>query len=462
MFGKNNSAPQGLKIIIVGCGKVGITLVEQLSNEGNDITVIDKNAKLVTDVCDTYDVMGVVGNGATYSVQIEAGIEQADLLIAVTMSDELNLLCATVARQVTNCAAIARVRDPDYSQEVAYLREKLSLDMIINPELEAAKEASRILFLPTALEVNTFAHGQAELIKMEIPEGNILAGKTIAEVASSINMKVLICGVERGDEVFIPLGNFMMQSGDKITFTASRANVRSFLREAGFKTQQVKDTIIVGGGDAAFYLSKYLLDLGVQVKIIEIDKERCEELITELPKAIVINGDGTDEELLKEEGIADCESFVALTGMDEENILLTLYAKQVSDCKVITKITRNTFKGIINNLQLGSIIYPKYITSEAIIAYVRAKKDSLNSNIETLYHMFDHRAEAVEFRIGPKSELTDRPIKELELKDNVIIACISRHGKIIIPGGDDMIHSGDSVMIVTTHKGFDNIKDILK
>lgn len=461
-FKPQKNTPKGLQIIIVGCGKVGITLIEQLSREGHDITIIDKNSAKVQNISNLYDVMGLVGNGASYSVQIEAGIESADLIIAVTDSDELNLLCCTVAKRVGNCAAIARVRTPDYSKEVGYLREKLGLAMIINPELEAAKEAARILYMPTVLEVNSFAHGQAEMIKFIVPQNNKLDGMTIALLGKNISEKILICAVERNGEIYIPSGDFRIQSGDTISFVASRMMAKSFLESIGFKTNPVKDTMIIGGGKAAYYLAYQLLNAGISVKIIESDRARCEELSILLPKAIIINGDGTNEDLLKEEGIEQIESFVPLTGIDEENVMLTLYAKQVSHAKVITKINRITFKNVINTLNLGSVIYPKYITSEAIIAYVRAKKDSMDSNIETLYHMFDQRVEALEFRVYDSSPVTGTPLKDLNLKKGLLISFINRNGAIIIPSGNDCIEIGDTVMIVTTHTGFNDIQDILR
>lgn len=453
---------QGLNIIIVGCGKVGTTLIEQLSKEGHDITIIDSDAGKIQKAANLYDVMGLVGNGASYSVQMEAGIDNADLIIAVTDSDELNLLCCTVAKQVGDCAAIARVRTPDYSKEAAYLREKLGLTMIINPELEAARETSRILFLPTALEVNSFAHGQAELIKFKIPDSNILDGMTIAHLGGNITTEILICAIERNGEVYIPDGDFRMAKGDIISFVAPRKVIRSFLEKIGFKTKQVKDTMIIGGGKATYYLANQLLHMGIAVKIIEKNRKRCEELSMLLPKAIIINGNGTDKDLLKEEGIDQVESFVPLTGIDEENIMLTLYARQVSDAKVITKINRSTFNDVISSLDLGSVIYPRYITAEAIIAYVRAKKDSMNSNIETLYHMFDYRAEAIEFRIDEPSDVTGIPLKDLSLKKDLLISCINRNGSILIPSGQDSIEVGDTVMVVTTHSGFNDIRDILR
>ena len=462
MFRRKNEQPKGLKIIIVGCGKVGSTLVEQLVLEGHDITVIDNNITKIEELTNLYDIMGVEGNGASYSVQMEAGIENTDLLIAVTGSDELNLLCCTIAKQVGNCAAIARVRTPDYSKEIGYLREKLGLAMIINPELEAAREMARILYLPTALEVSSFAHGQAELIQFKIPEGNLLDGITLAQLSSRVPNKVLVCAIQRDGKVEIPSGMSVMKAGDVISFVAPRATIKNFMQNISVKTSKVKNTMIIGGGKAAYYLASQLLHMGISVKIIEQNRKRCEELSILLPKAIIINGDGTDAELLKEEGIDSIESFVPLTGMDEENIMLTLHARQLSDAKVITKINRLAFKNVIAELNLGSVIYPRMITSESIIAYVRAKKASIGSNIKTLYHLFDGRAEAIEFSIDEASKVTDTPLMNLKLKEHVLVAFINRNGKIILPSGQDCICVGDTVMIVTTHNGFDEIEDILK
>ena len=347
---KQKKPAGGLNIIIVGCGKVGTTLVEQLVKEGHDITIVDKNAKKIQALSSLYDIMGIVGNGASFSVQQDAGIENADLIIAVTESDELNLLCCTLAKRVAKCSAIARVRTPDYSKEIVYLREKLGLAMVINPELEASREASRILCLPTALEVNTFANGQAELIKYKIPEGNPLVGTTIAELSRKTATSLLICVVEREGEIYIPSGDFTMKKNDVISFCTQRNFSRTFFEDISVKTNQVKNTMIIGGGKAAYYLAKRLIGMGINVKIIENDRQRCEDLSVLLPKAIIINGDGTDEELLKEEGIEYAESFVALTGIDEENILLTLHARQVSNAKTITKINRINFKDVISRL----------------------------------------------------------------------------------------------------------------
>lgn len=455
-------AKKGLRIIIVGCGKVGYTLTEQLSREDNDITVIDKNPAKIQEITNAHDVMGIVGNGASYSVLMDAGILGVDLIIAVTDSDELNLLCCMVARHISDCATIARVRTPDYSKEIGYLREKLGLTMIINPDLEAASEIARILYLPAALEINSFAHGQAEIVKIKVPKDSLLDNMTIMELGKTIASNILMCAVEREDKVYIPSGSFLIKQGDVISFVAFRKAAKEFLQSVGLETDQVKNAMIVGGGKTAYYLADQLLRMGITVKIIEQDQSRCEELSVLLPKAIIIHGDGTSEDLLNEEGLQYAESFVPLTGLDEENILLTLYARKVSEAKTITKINRSNFKNVVSELDLGSVIYPRYITSESIIAYVRAKKNSMDSNIETLYHMFNHRVEAIEFRIDTESEITDVPLMDLQLKSDLLIAFINRNGRFIFPKGQDVIKVGDTVMLVTTHTGFNDITDILR
>lgn len=459
-LGKRLKEATGLNIIIVGCGVVGTALVEQLVLENHDITVVDTSPQKVQKITDMYDVMGVVGNGASFSVQKDAGIIDADLIIAVTDSDELNLLCCTVASRVGHCATIAKVRNPEYSHELNHIKDKLGLAMIVNPEYEASREIYKILCLPTALEVTSFAHGKADLVKIRIPHGNILDGMTLAQLGKSTN-DVLICGVERDKQIYIPTGDFELKEGDMISFVAPAKKVSDFFKHIGFKTNKVKNTMIIGGGDAGYYLAKRLSDNGIDVCLIDKDKERCEEIATLLPKVVVINGNGVDEDLLTEEGIQSAESFVTLTGSDEENILLTVHAKQFSNAKLVTKINKIRFKDAINNLDIGSVIYPRYITSEAIIAYVRAKNASKGSNVETLYHLFDHRVEAVEFKIDKESKVTNTPIMKLKLKDNLLICFIFRRGKVIIPSGQDCILPGDSVMIVTTHTGFNDISNIL-
>ncbi|MBQ9610829.1 MAG: Trk system potassium transporter TrkA [Lachnospiraceae bacterium] len=452
---------RGLKIIIVGCGKVGKTLVERLSQEKHDITVIDTDSDEVDRVSETYDVMGIIGNGSSYNVLLDAGINDADILIAVTASDELNMLCCTIANQLGNCATIARVRNPDYSSELTYLRARLGISLILNPELETAREIARLLRLPTAQEINAFTKGHAELIKFKLPDGNVLDGARIMEIRH-YNSELLVCGVERNGEVVIPDGNFELKGQDYITFISTPVNTQSFFKKINIDTHQVRNCIIVGGGKSSYYLAKQLTEMNIDVKIIEIDMKRCEELSALIPQALVICGDGTDEQVLRESGIEEAEAVVPLTGLDEENILITLFAKSCTSAKVITKIKRSSFHEVIDSLDMGSIIYPRYMTAETIIGHVRATQNGIGSNIEVLYHIFDNKAEAIEFNTERNSPVVGKPIMELKLKDNLLIACINRNGKIIIPKGDDYIQEDDKVVIVTTHTGFRDLKDILK
>lgn len=451
-----------MRIIIVGCGKVGTTITEQLSMEGHDIAVIDVNSGVIHDITNNFDVMGVVGNGASYSVQKEAGIDDTDLLIAVTDSDELNLLCCLIAKKAGNCNTIARVRNPLYNNEINFIKEELGLSMTINPEHAAATEISRILRFPSAIEIDTFAKGRVELLKFIVEDGSMLCDKSLIDISGLVQADVLICAVERGDEVIIPNGSFVLKKNDTISIVASAKNARDFLKKIGVETHQVKNTMIVGGGTIAYYLAEQLLNMGINVKIVEKDKERCERLSELLPKAVIINGDATNQEVLIEEGIAYCESFVSLTGIDEGNIFLSLFAKGCSKAKIITKINRISFDEIINTFNLGTLIYPKYITSEYIIRYVRAMQNSIGSNVETLYRIIENKVEALEFIISEDAPVVGIPIEELNIKDNILIACINHKGEIITPNGKTQISVGDSVIVVTTQKGLQDIKDILR
>lgn len=452
-----------MNIIIVGCGKVGRKLAERLSCEkDNDITVVDLSNNAVEDLINQYDIMGVIGNGANFDTLMEAGIKSADILIAVTGSDELNLLTCLIAKKTGNCQTIARVRNPEYSKELNLFKEDLGLAMIINPEQTAASEMARLLRFPSAIQIDTFAKGRVEILKFKIPESSDLDGLKIADVMKKLNCDILVCGVERADEAFIPGGDFVLKSGDFVSFVATIKNATYFFKKIGIKTNSVKDAIIVGGGDTALYLAKQLLQTGISVKIIEQNPKRCDELCQYLPKATIINGDGTETQLLSEEGIKDAQSFISLTNIDEENIMLSLFAKTKTDGKVITKINRIEYDDVINSLELGTTVYPKNITAEYIVRFVRAKRNSIGSNIETMHIILDGKAEALEFRIGEKSPVSDISLEKMRIKKNVLIACINRNGKIIIPRGHDSIKYGDTVIVVTTNTGFKDISDILE
>lgn len=452
-----------MNIIIAGCGKVGRALAEQLSREKHDITVIDRKPEAIQQITNIADVRGVVGNGASFEIQMDAGIDTADLMIAVTDADEVNLLCCLIAKKAGGCQTIARVRNPVYHHEIHHIKDELGLSMVINPEWEAAMEMARLLRFPSAIDIDTFANGRIELLRFQLEEQNPLCNNKIKDLHMLSRCEVLICIVERGNEVLIPSGEVELKAGDMISVVASPVNASRFFKTIGIETNQVKNTMIIGGGKISFYLAKRLLEMGIQVKIIEKDRDACERLCEILPKAMIINGDGTDRELLAEEGLAKAEGFAALTNMDEENVMLALYAKSMSKAKKITKINRNTFDTIIGSLNIGSLIYPKHITSETILQYVRAMQNSIGSNVETLYRLVDGNAEALEFVIKGRSEVTDIPLQELQLKPHILVCAINRKGKIIIPKGQDCIQEGDSVVIITTDCGaYKDIRDIMK
>ncbi len=453
-----------MNIIIVGLGKVGEKLVEQLSREdGHNITAVDIRQNVLQDVVNSYDVMGVSGSGAGIETLTEAGIESTDILIAVTGSDELNLLTCLIARKInSNCSTIARVRNPEYSKEIHLIKEELGLAMIINPELTAATEMARALRFPSAIEIDTFAKGRVEILKFRIQSDSPLCDLKLMDIGSKLGANILVCGVERGDEAFIPGGDFMLKEGDFISIVATVKDASQFIKKIGIKTNKVKDCMIVGGGTTAVYLAYELIKSGINVKIIEQNPQRAEFLCGIIPKADIINGDGTENRLLIEEGIENAESFVSLTNIDEENVMLSLYAKTKTTGKVITKINRIGYDEVIRNLGLDTIIYPKDITAEYILRFVRAKNNSIGSNIETMHYVLDDKAEALEFRIVDGSPISNQSIESLSLKKGIIIACINRNGKIITPRGKDMILTGDTVIVVTTRKGFKDISDILR
>ena len=450
-----------MKIIIVGCGKVGVTLADKLNGENHDIVLIDLNAEKLRAITDSIDVMGVAGNGAVYQTQIEAGIQEADLMIATTNSDELNMLCCLIAKKAGNCHTIARIRNPEYSSEIHYFQEELNLSLAINPELAAANEIAKLLRFPSAIKIDTFAKGRLELLKFRIPERSSLDGMKILEVGQKLRCNVLICVIERGRQVIIPDGNISLQVGDKISFIGSHKDSMDFFRKVGVATNGVQSVLIVGGGRVTYYLARLLQDTKIKLKIIERDLARCQELSELLPEAMIIHGDGSDQQLLLEEGISQADAFASLTGFDEENIMLSLYAATKSNAKLITKVNRIAFEDVIDSLNLGSIIYPKLITADSILQYVRAMQNSLGSNIETLYKIADDQVEALEFRVGKDAPMIGIPLEKLRLKRNLLVAGISRNRKGIMPRGKDTLEPGDSVIIVTANKGLKDLKDIL-
>ena len=451
-----------MDIIIVGCGKVGQALAEQLNEQGNNITVIDLDADKINAVTSRCDVMGVVGNGATHLTQQEAGIERADLMIAVTGSDELNLLCCLIAKKAGNCKTIARVRSPQYSTEAPFLKDELGLAMVINPELAAAQEIARVLRFPSAMKIEHFSRGRVELLKFRLPEDSPLAGLAVKEIASKLLCDVLVCTIERGDEAYIANGNFVFEEKDVISIIAAPKKANDFFRKINYKTNSVKDVLIAGGGELGHYLTEILLKSGISVKIIEKDLRRCEELSVLWDDVTVLNGDASDQNVLLEAGLEKTGAFVALTNLDEENIMLSLFAKSAGDAKLVTKINRIEFDEVIKHLDLDTIIYPKNITSDTIIRYVRSFRRTQGSSVERVHQFIKGKVEASEFTITDESAVTDTPLMELKLKPGVLVAAILRDKRVIIPRGSDEIKRGDAVVIVSNILGIHDIADILK
>ena len=451
-----------MKIIIIGCGKVGRTLAQQLSEEQHDIVLVDTNAEKLQEVTEEIDAMTLVGNGASIGVQKEAGVEDADMLIAITNSDELNLLCCLIAKKVSKCETVARVRNPIYSEEINFIKERLGVSMSLNPELATATEMARLLRFPSAIQIDTFAKGRVELLKFKVKPEFDMDGLAVSGLADKFKCDILICGVERDGEVTIPGGDFILKDNDLVSIVASPTNSAAFFKKIGLGTNQVKNALIVGGGTLGYYLAKQLLSMKIRVRIVEKDAKRCEELSELLPEAVIINGDGTDKKLLLQSGLEAAEAFITLTNIDEEHIFLALYAKDQSHAKLITKVNRFAFDNIIEKLDLGSVIYPKYITADYILQYVRAMQNSIGSNVETLYQILDNQAEALEFSIREDGPVVGVPLMDLALKKNLLVACINHNGRIIIPRGHDQIQVGDTVIIVTTEKGLQDINDILR
>ena len=451
-----------MKIIIVGCGKVGATLAEQLSNEGNDIVIVDKDAEKVQDISNACDIMGVVGSGSSHNVQLEAGIREANLLIAVTGSDELNLLCCMFAKKAGHCHAIARVRNPSYSHELDFIKKQIGISAIINPEMAAAKEISHLLRFPGASKIDTFAGGRVRLIKFALTEAQGLDGVAIREIPSRLKSDILVCAVERDGGVIIPNGNFVLQNGDQVTFLATQENAHAFFQQIHMPVRPVRNALIVGGGAIAFYLSQELLENHVRVRIVERDAARAQELAEQLPGAQVLNEDGSNRDFLLSEGLESAESFVALTNIDEENVLLTLFAKKHSHGKLVTKVNRLEFDDILAGLDLGSVVYPKYMTCDYIVQYVRALQNEAGSNIKTLYRILDDRVEALEFTVHEESRATGVPLSQLHLKKNLLLCCITRGNQILIPRGGDQIQVGDNVIVVTLEHGLHDLRDIVE
>ena len=452
-----------MKIIVVGCGKIGATIIESLVAEGHDVTAVDSNSAVVSDMVELYDCIGVCGSGTDYNTLSETGVEACELFVAVTGSDEFNMLACFMAKRMGAEHTIARIRNPEYNESnFAFIRKHLGLSMAINPELLSAGEMFNVLKLPSALKIETFSRRSFEMIEIKLKEDSPLHGMSLIDMRKEYKAKFLVCAVLRGEEVFIPDGNFVLHSGDRIGITASPYEIEKLLKMIGLSYRKTKNVMILGASRTAYYLAKMLVKAGSAVKVIEQNKERCEEFCEILPEAVVINGDAAEQEVLLEEGLGSTDAFAALTGIDEENILLSLFASSQNVSKVVAKINRDEFAALAEQIGIDSIVSPRHIIADVLVRYARALENSMGSKMETLYKIMDGKAEALEFRVQPDSEVIGITLKEMELKKNILIAGIIRARKPFIPTGDDAIQEGDMVVVLAAGHRINDISDILK
>lgn len=451
-----------MKIVIIGAGGVGTEICARLEGEGHDITLVDMNAHALEEAEAKYDVATVKGNGAEIATLRRAGAESAELLIAMTSSDEINILCCTAAKKLGTKNTVARVRNPEYNELMHFMREDMNLSMTINPEYAAARDVYRMLRFPAATKIESFYHGKVELVEFCVGEDSPMIGKSLYELNAKLNMKFLVCAVLRDGEAHIPSGNFSVEAGDVIYVTAPENEISKFFRAVGAYEHPVRDVIIAGGGRVTYYLEALLKNTKIRSVVIESNKERCRSL-AELYPCTVICGDATKQSLLLEEGIERADAFVALTDSDEENAIVSMYAKSVSDAKVITMIKAISYAELFKNVGLERMISPKSTTASYILRYVRSILNAGDSKIETLHKLMDDKVEALEFLIKDDIDnLTGIPLKSLGLRKNILVACIIRNEEIIIPSGDDAINKGDTVIVVALGGQIKDVKEILK
>ena len=453
-----------MKIIIVGVGKVGLALTKHLSR-ANKVTIIDQNPQLVDNIINIYDVMGVCGNGASYDVQKEAEADKADLLIATASSDEINILTCLVAKKLGIPHTIARIRNPEYEKQLRFMREELGLSMSINPEKATAREIARVLRFPAAMKLESFSKGRLELVEYRLAENSTLHGTQLSDLYRNIRVRVLICAVSRRDETYIPSGDFVLQAGDKIYLTAAPHELELFFRHLGVFRGRASSVMIVGASKLCYYLASQLIDMGMSVKIVDQNRQRCVEIEERLPKALVIVGDGTDSELLQEEGIGQIDAFVAITGLDEANILMSMSAaRQSRDCKVVAKINRRSLMELVSTEgMIDSVVSTGAVTTELILKYIRSMKNATGSQVKTLHRIVDEKVEALEFGIKENYSFVGVPLRDLRIKSGILVAgIVRRSGRIVIPTGDDVINQGDDVIVVATDTGIQDIRDIFQ
>lgn len=450
-----------MKIIIIGDGKVGYSLAENLSKENNDITIIDKNSEALQKAAENLDVMCIRGNGVSTKILLEAGIKQSDLLIAATTSDEVNMLCCLTAKKLGASHTIARIRDPEYAQELSQLKAEIDLDMVINPEQAAADEIARLLKFPPAINVEMFARERVEMVEIKVTQGLPVSGMQLKDISKKISPSILIGAVLRNAEIIIPNGEFKIQENDTLYIIGQPSKVFDFCKRIGMHVQKIKNVMIMGGGRLTYYLAQYLDEAEIRVKIIEIKRERCVELNELLPRALIIYGDGTDESLLHSENLGSMGAFVSVTGRDEDNLISALLAKQCGVQKVVAKVNRINHFGVISSMGIDSVVCPKLITTDHILRYVRGMKNALGNPVNTLYRIIGGQAEALEFTADEFTRFLNVPLKNLKLVPGVLVAAIVRRNNTIIPHGNDAIEAGDSVILIAKEKRLSDLNDIL-
>ena len=451
-----------MKLVVIGDGKVGRSIIEHVSKEGHEIVVIDIDPESIEQIVEKYDVLAICGNGASYDIQKSAGVDKNSIVIAATDSDETNILSCLIAKKLGAKSTIARVRSYEYVNQIGIIKNDLGITMTINPEKEAANEITKIINFPEALHIDSFATGKLDIVELYIPENNELVGLQLSQLHKKYSSRVLVCAVQRDEDVIIPTGQFVFQAKDKIHITAKKSEIKSFITKANLVEDKIKDVLIIGGGKISVYLGKELLKNKYNVKIIENNYERCEELSEILPNASVICGDGSDQTVLQEEGIEQSDAVICATGIDEENIIVSIYAYKLGIKKVVTKISKTSLVGLMESISLASVISPQEITATKIISYLRALNNSRGSNIVNLHKLINNKVEALEFIAKEDKNITGIQLKDLKLKENTMIAAIIKDGQIIYPSGTDIIEENDNVIVVTTNQFLDDLSDILE
>ena len=450
-----------MKIIIVGLGKVGYAIAEQLTGEDHDLVIVDQSSAALDHADAMLDVMCVEGNGASASILLQAGVREADLLIAVSENDEVNLICCLMAKKLGAKHTVARVRNPEYFRDAPILRREIGLDMIINPEHSAAQEISRILRVPSAFSVETFARGLVEMIGFQAEPNDSLVGRSLIDFNRENSSSILLCAAKRGEEVIVPNGSFVPLAGDRVYVIGTPTETTRALRLMGRASAPIRRVSILGGSRIALYLAWALADAGTHVTIVEKDEAKCLTLAEKLPRASIIQGDGTDHDLLESEGIFHCDAFVSVTDRDEENLLMALTAKRYGVKKVAPKMSRLGYLDIVSLTGLDTVISPKAIIASQISSYVRGLANSQGSAVESLHNILGGAIEAVEFTATSATHFLDHPLSDLHFREGLLVAAIVHNGKVEIPNGQSQIHAGDRVIVVAKKLFLQDLNDIL-